>query len=208
MYQLYGNPGSGSCAVELALAELKLPYEFHEIELKTNEQRHADYARINPQQKVPALVCEDGNVITESVAIILWLLDKHGNHHLLPAQGSNERSQALRWLIFVTAELYPIIEIIDYPQRFTTPESDADAVLETAINIWRTRWLVMEDHIAGDFLLGSECCITDFYISVVSRWAGQGKWRRDNIPKIEKITELVSRRELCKEVWARNFPGK
>ena len=128
----------------------------------------------------------------------MWLL----------ALGSNQRSQALRWLIFVSAELYPIVEIIDYPHRFTTPESDTDVVLETAINIWRTRWLVMEDHIDGDFLLGSECCITDFYIAVVSRWAGQGKWRPDNIPKIENITELVSQRELCKAVWARHFPGK
>jgi glutathione S-transferase len=205
MYKLYGHRRSGSCVIEMTLAELDVPYTLHEVSLDSNSQREDEYANINPQRKLPALVCPDGSVITESVAIILWLLETHPDNRLMPAPGQTDRSQALRWLIFIATEIYPIIEINDYPERFCPADTDPASIRDKAREIWRQRWLVVEDNISGPYLLASGFCITDIYISVVSRWAQQENWRPDNIPRVEALTQQVAARPRCAEVWSRNF---
>ena len=207
MYTLYGHQRSGSCVIEMILSELDVPYTLHEVSLDSNSQRKADYAKINPQRKLPALVCPDGNVITESVAIILWLLETHPDNQLMPEPGQPDRSQALRWLIFVATEIYPIVEINDYPERFSPAGTDPESIRNRAREIWRERWLVVEENITGPYLLSAGFCVTDIYISVVSRWAQQESWRPDNIPRVEDLTQHVAARPRCKEVWCRNFFG-
>ncbi len=205
MYQLYGDLGSGSCAVEMTLAELGVAYSFRQIDLQSNSQRNPEYASLNPQRKVPALQCADGNVITESIAIILWLLETHSDNCLLPIIGSAERSQALRWLVFLATEIYPMVEIIDYPERFSPQSTDPESVRKTVKEIWRQRWLVVEQHVSGPLLLSGGFCVTDIYIAVLSRWAQQGNWRPGNIPKVETLSQAVASRPRCKEIWDRNF---
>ena len=205
-YVLYGSPRSGSFIVELALAEIGAQVEFRKVDLGTDEQRGEAYAALNPQRKIPALVTPDGEVLTESVAILLTLDRRHPEAKLLPSPASAEYAQALRWLMFVATEIYPIVEINDYPERFApAPAGDAEAVREVARRIWRDRWLIVEEHVSGEpYLLGSEFCLTDLYIAVVSRWAQQDDWRPTHIPKIERLTQAVAARTACAPVWARN----
>ena len=65
----------------------------------------------------------EGFVLTESVAILISLCEQHGEANLLPPVGAKPRAQALRWLLFVATELYPLVEINDYPERFTPAHS-------------------------------------------------------------------------------------
>lgn len=206
MYQLYGDFGSGFCTVELMLAELGVEYATHNIDLGANAQRDDSYKTVNPQRKLPSLDSSDGDVMTESVAILLTLLDNHPGHRLLPAIGTRERAQALRWLLFVATELYPIVEINDYPERFCADSAHGESTREIARNIWRNRWLVVEANVVGPFLLGETFSITDVYIAVVSRWAQQEEWRPDNIPKIEALTAAVAARPRCSAIWSQHFP--
>ena len=206
-YVLYGSPRSGSFIVELALAEIGAQVEFREINLGTDEQRGKAYAALNPQRKIPTLVTPDGEVLTESVAILLTLDRRHPEAKLLPPPASAEYAQALRWLMFVATEIYPIVEISDYPERFTPDlAGDAEPVREIARRIWRERWLIVEEHISGGpYLLGIDFCLTDLYIAVVSRWAEQDDWRPAHIPKVERLAQAVAARTGCAPIWARNF---
>lgn len=208
MYQLYGDFGSGSCAVELALAELGVQYTTHNVDLGAGVQREANYQGVNPLRKVPSLVLPNGDIMTESVAILLTLLENHPNHELLPAVGHRHRAQALRWLLFVATELYPIVEINDYPERFCADPKSAKSTRELARELWRSRWLVIEQNVAGPFLLGGEFCVTDIYIAVVSRWAQQEDWRRGHLPKIETLSAAVVSRPRCSAIWNQHFPAR
>lgn len=205
-YVLYGARGSGSCAVECALAEVGAEYELRGIDLRTGEQRGPTYEAVNPQRKVPALVLEDGETLTESVAILLTLEERHRGAGLLPPPGSRARARALRWLLFLATEIYPIVEINDYPERFTPASGQAGATRELAREIWRTRWRLVEENVAGDpFLLGDGFCLTDVYAAVVSRWAQQDEWRPAHLPKIERLAAAVAARPAIAPVWARHF---
>lgn len=207
-YVLYGNAGSGSCIVECALAEIGAPYELRDVSLADDAQRDDAYAAVNPQRKLPTLITPSGEKLTESAAIAIALAERHPDIALLPDPGSRERAQALRWLIFVAAELYPLVEINDYPERFVADPAHADGARERARELWRQRWLVAERAIAGDpWLLPAGFCITDVYIAVVSRWAQQTAWRAANLPKIERLCAAVVARPTLADVWARHFGG-
>ena len=204
MYTLYGYPRSGSTAVEFTLAELDVPYRFEIVPLDTDFQRSEEYRKINPQGKIPALVCDDGTVLTESVAIVLWLLEAHDDHKLLPPIGSAERATALRWLLFIASDLYQLVEINDYPERFAV-DSDPEMLRNRIRELWRERWLLIEDTVQGPWLLGNRFSVTDIYIAVVSRWAQQDDWRPGHLPKIEAIFQQVAQRPACIDVWQRSY---
>lgn len=205
MYELYGDLGSGSATVELLLCELGLEYETRSVSLHDGSQRSGRYARMNPQRKIPALVTGDGDVVTESVAILLWLLERHPGSGLLPQAGSPDRAEALRWLLFMATELYPIIEIIDYPERFAPEPCAPQALRDRTVEHWRRRWRIVEDNIRGPWLLGEPFGICDIYLAVVSRWADQAAWIAANLPKVERVTRAVGARSRCRAAWKRHF---
>ncbi len=192
--------------MELALAEIGADYEVRDVDLESTAQRDESYASINPQQKIPALVTPSGETLTESVAILLTLDERHPEAALLP-KDATDRARALRWLLFVATEIYPIVEINDYPERFSPNEETAAGVREIARSIWRRRWLLVENEIAGSpYLLRSGFCLTDLYIAVVSRWAQQDAWRVENMPKVEQLTAAVAARPATAPVWSRHQP--
>lgn len=209
-YVLYGDPGSGSCTVECALAEIGAAYELRSVDLEAHAQRGADYASVNPQRKIPTLVTSEGEILTESAAILLVLDERHPDAGLLPPVGSAARAQALRWLLFLAAEIYPIVEIYDYPERFAPDAETAPGVRDVARNIWRARWLIVESTIAGDpyFFEGASFCLTDIYVAVLSRWALQDDWRPANLPRVERLTAAVASRAAIAPIWPSHFSGE
>ncbi len=206
-YLLYGNRRSGSCMVELALSEIGAAYRRHDVDLESGQQFTGDYQAVNAQKKLPALMTAQGEVLTESGAILLTLDERHSEAGLMPAPASADRARAMRWLLFVVAEVYPIVEIIDYPERFAAPgATDIDGIRETAQLTWRRRWRIVETELTdGPYLLGDRLTLADFAIAVVSRWGRQEDWRPRHLPKIERLTRAVGARERCSAVWDRHF---
>lgn len=204
-YQLYGERGSGAGIVEVALAALGVTYDMREVSLDDSQQRSEEYARLNPQRKLPTLITPAGEILTESAAILLVLDERHG-HELFFKPRTVERAQALRWLMFLASEVYPIVEISDYPERFAPPNSEPEPVRQQARSIWRERWLLLERQIAGDpWLLRSGFCFTDVYLAALSRWAHQEEWRPAHIPRVEKLAAAVASRPIIGPVWRRHF---
>src|SRR6185503_12281454 len=114
-FTLYGDLGSGAFSAEAALAEAGAPYTFELVSLDKKEQKQPAFLAINPSGKIPALRLAEGEIITESAAILLTLADHFPQARLLPPQASNDRAKAYRWLAFMAGEIYPIVEIVVYP---------------------------------------------------------------------------------------------
>lgn len=205
-YVLYGSRRSGSLAVELALAELNLDYVVNPVDLDQDKQREPRYETVNPQRKLPALVTPEGDTLTESAAILLTLDERHPGH-LLPPPGSVERAHALRWLIYIAAEIYPLVEINDYPDRFAPTPETVEQTREIAREHWRARWLILEAAATGPtYFASAGFSACDIYIAVVSRWAQQDEWRPANLPRVEAITAAVSQRPALIPIWRAHRP--
>jgi GST-like protein len=205
-YLIYGARGSGSSIVEAACAELGVDYEVRDLDVRGEEQRGDAYAALNPQRKLPTLRVDGGEIVTESVAILLTLDERHRDAGLLPPPGSRQRAQALRWMVFLATELYPVVEIIDYPGRFSPSPEGNEAVRERAKEIWLQRWRVVEQGLAGSpYCVESGFSAADLYIAVLSRWDMTPAWRRDHLPKVEALAAAVRARPTVAPVWARHF---
>lgn len=143
------------------------------------------------------------------MAIVLTLAERYPTVPLLPPVATSERARALRWMLFAATELYPIIEIVDYPARFAPDAETGPGVREVAMNTWRQRWRTVEAALSdGPFLLGSQFCATDVYLAVLSRWDLPAEWRAANLPRLEQLAAAVARRPALQTLWQRHFPAR
>jgi len=203
-YIIHGAPGSGSGIVEAACAEIGVAYEVRDLDARNDEHRGAVYATINPQRKMPTLEVEGGEIITESVAIVVALDERHREAGLLPPPGSRERAQALRWMVFLATEMYPLVEMMDYPERFASSAEGVEAIRDRAEAISRERWRLLEANIAGSpYCVASGFSATDLFITKFSVWLDE-TWRREHLPRIDALTKAVLARPALAAVWARH----
>jgi len=187
-FTLYGDLGSGAFSAEAALAEAGAPYNFELVSLEKGEQKQPAFLAINPSGKMPALRLPEGEIITESAAILLTLADHFPQARLLPPQASNDRALAYRWLAFMAGEIYPIVEIVDYPERFMPPGGDAKALRTIARDRIRERIAIIERMIKGPFLLAGGFSILDIYAAMFTRWSLEPDWKLAHIPNVEVRT--------------------
>ena len=188
-YRLYGDLGSGAFSAEAALAEAGAPYAFELISLERNEQKEPHFLSLNPAGKIPALRLPEGEIVTESAAILLTLADHFPQSGLLPPQGAPARATAYRWLAFMASEIYPFVEIVDYPARFAPEGAQANALREVARNRVRERLLLIERVLAGPFLLPGGFSLLDIYAAMFSRWSIGTDWRAANLPRLTRAGE-------------------
>ncbi len=205
-YILYGDHRSGSSTVEMALAEIGAPVELRAVPLDGDHQLAPEYRRINPMGRLPTLILPDGTVMTESLAILLTLADRHPEAGLLPPPGSAERARALRWMALAAGEFYPHVTRADYPERFSPDPSHAGAIRERAIEMGRDIWLLVEREAAPDpFILGGRFSLADIYLSALSRWMKGDDWIPAHCPRLEALAQAVAARPKAGPVWRKHF---
>ncbi|MBL7098222.1 MAG: glutathione S-transferase family protein [Alphaproteobacteria bacterium] len=210
-YTIFGDKGSGAFSAEAVLAEAGAPYSFHLVSLERNEQRKPEFLAINPSGKMPALRLPEGEIITESAGILLTIADHFPNARLLPPQASPDRGKAYRWLAFMASELYPMVEIADYPERFAPEGEPAEALRARARVRLRERLQIVERFTHGPWFLPSGFSILDIYAAMFSRW--RGSLGRDwdisvHVPKLHALGKSVAERPAIAPVWDRHFNGR
>ena len=206
---LFGENGSGAFAIEAALAEAGETYEFRDISLEKDEQRSDKFRAINPSGKVPALKLPEGDIVTETSALLFLLSERHPQAGLLPPPGKRERAQALRWIAFLASEVYPMVEIADYPERFIADQKGAAILKMNAKRRIRERMLAAEQAAAGPWFLAGGFSAVDIYAAMFSRWRecrSEG-WREEHIPKICAIAAALAHRPRIAAVYAKHFPN-
>jgi GST-like protein len=104
MLEIYSDATPNGLKISVALEELGLPYNVHRVYLG-GEQKTPEFTKINPNQKIPVLV-DDGFVLTESGAILIYLAEKTGR---LLSNDPKTRAKTLELLMFQMASLGPMM---------------------------------------------------------------------------------------------------
>ncbi|EIR64344.1 glutathione transferase GstA, partial [Yersinia pestis subsp. pestis] len=105
--KLFYKPGACSLSPHIVLREAGLDFSIERVDLVTKKtETGADYLSINPKGQVPALVLDDGSLLTEGVAIVQYLADKVPDRHLIAPSGTLSRYHAIEWLNFIATELH------------------------------------------------------------------------------------------------------
>jgi glutathione S-transferase len=104
---LYYAPLACSLAAHIVCLESQVPVSLRRVALRpAGGDERGDLKRLNPMGKVPTLVLDDGSVLTENVAVLLYLADRAPDSGLAPRVGSFARYELVSWLSFVATELH------------------------------------------------------------------------------------------------------
>jgi glutathione S-transferase len=167
MITLYHAPGSCSLAVKAALALTDLEHEVKIVNAQAGEQFAPEFVKINPLSKVPALIV-DGNIITEGAAIIQYISEIAPSANLLPALGTIERAQALKWMMFVYSNVHPHFARAFVPARYGNDEADVKAKAENSLH---DLFAIINEQLAdNNYIAGSSLSIADLYLGVAIHW--------------------------------------
>jgi GST-like protein len=174
---LYGYPGSGSAAIEAALVLAGVPHRLVDAASRVSGPALDELRQRNPLAQIPTLRWADGSVMTESAAILIELGLRHPASGLLPDEPA-ARAQAIRGLVYIAANCYAAIGVIDFPDRVLAAPTSAESsrVQQRSRERLHQLWEVFADQFplpAGQFFYGGDRPgALDLLASVVSRWSG------------------------------------
>jgi glutathione S-transferase len=156
---LFHSPQTRSSGTLALLEELGADYALHLLDMKAGEQRQPAYLAINPMGKVPAIRHGDA-LVTEQVAITLYLADLYPEAGLTPAIGDPLRGPFLRWTAMYGSCFEPAV--IDRSQKrdqaplAMSPYGDFDTLLQVLVDQLRAGpWLLGDQFTAADVLWGT-----------------------------------------------------
>jgi GST-like protein len=209
-YLVYGAAGSGSVPVEATLTLLGAPYRVAERAVWEDEAAAAEMAAVNPLRQVPALVLPSGELMTESAAILIQLADSHPGAGLSPAPDGALRPRFLRWMAYISAQIYALYWIRDDITRLAADKAHEHVLRERTAARISACWTMMELQAApaGRFMLGDELTVLDLYLAVVSRWGPRRKGFYAAAPRLGEVVRHVDAEPRLADFWAQRFPFK
>ena len=210
MYTLYGKKGSGSATSQIALDLVGAPYRLVETASWEPNDAFAELLKRNPLGQIPTLVLPGSGVISESAAILIHLGLAHPDSGLLP-NDSTTRAQAVRGMVFIAANCYSAISIIDYPERWCADADQDDAVKDRIRAGTRARlhkhWEMFADIFpARPYLSGEQLGALDIHAVVVSKWSGTRKHVEEHRPDFYAALMRIEAHPKVAEVFAQHWP--
>ena len=200
---LYGSPGCGSAVVEVVLQLAGQPYDYIQTSFWDQNEQFEALKKANPQAKVPTLVFDDGTVMTESAAMLLYFADKVPG--LIPVDAA-ARARFYRWMLFIPANIYAMFDIGDEPSRWVDGDAAQQALKEKSVEKQKFFWGLMEgDLTPAPYALGTQMSALDIYIAMVSRWRPGRAWFVEHCPKLAAAVTLTEQHPVVAKVWEKNF---
>ncbi len=208
MYDLYNWPTSNGRKINIMVEEIGVEYKIHPIPIGKDAQFTPEFTALNPNQKIPAIVDQDGPggkpyILFESGAILMYMGEKHGR--LFP-QEMAKRYEVVQWLMFQMGGVGPIFGQTHHFRR-AAPEKVPYGI-ERYTKETRRLWAVMDGRLAdNEWLAASEFTIADI---AVFPWTMRYEWQGislDEFPNVKRWYEAIDDRPGVQRGLAAQAPG-
>jgi glutathione S-transferase len=187
---LYDSPVSGNCyKVRLLLAHLGLPVERRTMDVVDRSNRAEVLGDLNPAQRVPTLVLDDGRPLGESNAILFYF----GEGTRFVPEDAYDRARMLQWMFFEQYDHEPAIAVARFWLVYSgTPERYADRVDERRAAGYKALD-AMERHLAAhDWLVGDGMTLADISLYAYTHVADEAGIELERYPAIRSWLARVS----------------
>jgi glutathione S-transferase len=199
--KLYYAAGTCSFAAHIVAREAGIPLELEKVDIFKTPHVTAsgrDFAQINPKGYVPALLLDDGSLLSEGAAIMQYLADLNPDAGLAPPAGTLDRYHLQSWLNFIAAELHKMYS----PWLFHAEYGMA--VQQIARDKIAQRLALVEDHLStqGPFLMGEQFTAADAYLFTIVGWSSFAKVDLAPFPALRAFMQCVASRPKVREALA------
>ena len=188
---LYDSPVSGNCyKVRLLLTHLGISFERQTVDVVDRSNRDDLLGDLNPAQRVPTLVLDDGRPLAESGAI-LWFL---GEGTRFVPEDPYERAQVLQWMFFEQYEHEPAIAVARFWIAYSgQPEEAYARRLPARMDAGHRALSAMERHLDGrEYLVGDGLTLADIALYAYTHVAGEGGFDLAGYPAVRVWLERVA----------------
>lgn len=202
-YVLHYAPDNASLIIRLVLEELGVAYDTRLVDRRVSAQRSAEYKRLNPVGRIPALETETGPIF-ETAAIALWLADRHRDRvHLSPSLDNPDRARFLSWLFFLSNTVHAELRSLFYPTTIVGKDEAACEALrgQTRKNLAR-HYALLNEECAKATIIGSDHLnLCDIYTVATLRWpavypsdADRSWFALSALPALMSLAQAVEQR--------------
>lgn len=187
--KLYIIPGACSLAVNIALREAGIRFDLSRLDPETGKTNDGtDFRAVNPKGYVPALQLNDGRVLTENVAVLLYVADQNPEAKLAPPHGSHDRYRLMEWLSFINSELHKGFSPL-YSSA-ATDEVRAYARNHLSKRLDYLHGMVRDIHLMG----GGPFTVADAYLFTVLGWGKEVGLPMATWPRLEAYLAGIAQR--------------
>lgn len=180
MYKLYYLPGACSLAIHALLNELNQPVE------AIDRNKTTDFDKLESRGMVPVLV-DNGQVIREGAAIILYLLDKHKNQ-MLPESGL-EKARFIEWVMFANATMHPAYGRLFFLGKALDDGPAKEQALTAASDSINALWSAVDKQLQqSTFIFGEQITVVDMMLAVYASW---GQYFPVDIIMSDKVQRMI-----------------
>ncbi|QJW85478.1 glutathione S-transferase family protein [Ramlibacter terrae] len=172
--QLHYYPSTAAMVPHIVLEEIGAPYERVLVDRAVGEHKQPAYLRLNPNGLIPVLT--DGDfVLYETAAIVLHLCDMRPQARLAPENGSLQRAEFYKWLMWLTNTVQATMIVYFYPERLVNAGNTEGAAQVKAAAHARLVGLMqqLDDLVAangGPWVMGQAYSALDPYVFTLCRW--------------------------------------
>lgn len=187
--KLFYKQGACSLAPHIILRETGKEFTLASVDLmKKRLADDSNYLAINPKGQIPALLLDEGTLVTESVVIMQYLADSAPESNLLAPTGDLARYKTLEWLNYIATELHKGFTPLFRPD---TPEEYKPVVR----GLLEKKLQYVNEALEGKgWIAGEHFTIADAYLYNVLRWAQAVKLEMSALANIEPYMARVSER--------------
>ena len=200
MLELFYAPGTAALAVHIALEEAKADYTLRRLDFSQGEQRSADYLRINPKGRVPALVTDRG-ILTETPAILVYLAQTFPASGLAPVDDPFELARIQAFNMFLCATVHVAHAHKHRGRRWVDDEQALAALTANVPTTMRACFAMLQDEMfEGPWVMGERFSIADPYLFTVSGWLNSDQVDLAEFPAIAAHHDRVRQRPAVERV--------
>ncbi len=200
--KLYFSPGACSMSCHIVLEETQTPFEL--IYIKENDETLKTFRHYNPLGAVPALVLDNGKVITQNSAILEFIADKKPEFQLLDKAGTWERIEIMRWLSLISSDLHKSFSPLFRLDSITSiSEAKRDIKNWCFTNIDKYLSLINLHLENNQFLAHDRFTIADAYLFTSFQWTKLIDFSTDDYPALNAYSDNIANRPAVKKVLER-----
>lgn len=196
--RLYETPLTRSARCRWVLQELGVPFEAISVNLSKGEHKRSQFLELNPYGRVPVLV--DGDlVLSESVAICLYLADKYSDRGLVPMPGTAQRAVHDQWLLFGATELdQPLWQIRRHTALYPDEQRLPVEVETSRLNFQQAATVLEGVLWDKSYLAGEGFTVADIVVTQTLLWASSYGLLVHH-PRLEAYLDRHLARDACPE---------